>query len=199
MLGYTPLVALDSPAADAEGAFLIAASAVLVVVAFVTLILGIFRSGLELIWVSIGSSILAAIFLLLGVVQTRPKVAVAGGPQSATTPGGAGPWSQPGAGTAVLDRPEPEAAEPEPEPAPEVLPQVVAERTPPRGTAARGAAAKPAPKPRTSAAEVTVVVIPDRDKFHKDSCRYAKSPAAMTMPKGAARKEGYKPCGICKP
>jgi len=42
-------------------------------------------------------------------------------------------------------------------------------------------------------------VVPDRDKFHKETCRYAKNPAAMTMTKAAARRQGYVPCGTCKP
>jgi hypothetical protein len=167
----------------------IAASAILVVVAFVTLILGIFQSGLGLIWVSIASSVLAAIFLLLGVVQTRPKVAVAGGAP------GASPWSPPGtsSGTAVMDRPEPEVIEEEAPTTVMTRPAPAPTRAPARGPA------KPATRARPTAAEVTVVVIPDRDKFHKDTCRYAKSSAAMTMSKAAAKKEGYKACGICKP
>ncbi len=52
---------------------MIAASGILVVVAFVTLILGVFRTGLGLIWTSIAASILAAIFLALGVVQGNKR------------------------------------------------------------------------------------------------------------------------------
>ena len=171
---------------------MIAASAVLVVVAFVTLILGIFQSGLGLIWVSIASSVLAAVFLLLGVVQTRPKVAVAG----AGGPGGPSPWAPAAGGTAVMDRPEPQAALEEPAETTAVIEPIP--ETPP-APARRSAPPSRPTRARTPAAEVAVVVIPDRDKFHKETCRYAKSPAAMTMTKGAARKEGYKACGICKP
>lgn len=175
---------------------MIAASAVLVVVAFVTLILGIFQSGLGLIWVSIASSVLAAIFLLLGVVQTRPKVAVAGGSPQPSGPGSS-PWAPSGAGPAVMDRPEPEApAEPEVAPT-AVMPR--AEPAPSARASASRAPASRAPAKKPAAGEASVVVIPDRDKFHKESCRYAKSAAAMTMTKAAARKEGYKACGICKP
>ena len=52
---------------------------------------------------------------------------------------------------------------------------------------------------KAAAPAATVVVVPDRDKYHKETCRYAKNPAAMTMTKAAARRQGYKPCGICKP
>lgn len=162
---------------------MIAASALLVVVAFVTLILGIFQTGLGLIWVSIASSVGAAITLLLGVVQSRPKVAVAGGP-------GVG---EPAQGAAVLERPEAPPWQPEPEASETTAvlePVAEAEPEPP--------ARAPAPRRRTSA-EATVVVIPDRDKYHKETCRYARSPAAMTLTKAQARRQGYKQCGICKP
>src|SRR5439155_25391515 len=62
--------------------------------------------------------------------------------------------------------------------------------------------ARAAAKPRTrsaAASSQTVVVVPDRDKYHKETCRYAKNPAAMAMTKAAARRQGYKPCGTCKP
>jgi hypothetical protein len=92
----------------------------------------------------------------------------------------------------------------EPEPEPETAissfepPAPVAKPAPTR--AARPAAKKPvAKKPAAAAASGSVVVIPDRDKFHKDSCRYAKNPAAMSMTKVAAKRQGYKPCATCKP
>jgi hypothetical protein len=181
----------------------IAASGILVVIAFVTLIAGVFRTGLELIWMSIAASVLAAIFLALGVVQgNKRRVATAVGPSTATVP----PWSDQAAApavygseaaeeTAVVERPSlaavPEAEEDlsayerEEAPAPAPAPA----RAPARSTTRRAAA-------ETGA---TVVVIPDRDKFHKETCRYAKNPAAMTMAKSAARRQGYKPCGVCKP
>ena len=178
---------------------MIAASGILVVIAFVTLIAGVFRTGLELIWVSIAASVLAAIFLALGVVQgNKRRVATVVGPSATTVP----PWSdqpaapapaayaEPAEETAVMERPSlaavPEAEEedlapylPEPTPAPK-----------------RSAAPK---KAASGASAATVVVIPDRDKYHKETCRYAKNPAAMTMAKAAARRQGYKACGTCKP
>jgi hypothetical protein len=42
-------------------------------------------------------------------------------------------------------------------------------------------------------------VIPDRDKYHKATCRYAKGEGAMTLSKNSARRQGYKRCGVCKP
>ncbi|MFY9587613.1 MAG: hypothetical protein WAT66_09175, partial [Actinomycetota bacterium] len=66
----------------------------------------------------------------------------------------------------------------------------------PAAAPTRSAAPK---KAASGASAATVVVIPDRDKYHKETCRYAKNPAAMTMAKAAARRQGYKACGVCKP
>jgi len=50
---------------------LIAASAVLVVIALVLLIVGVFQTGLELVFASIAASIIAAISLFWGVLKDR--------------------------------------------------------------------------------------------------------------------------------
>ncbi len=180
---------------------MIAASGILVVIAFVTLIAGVFRTGLGLIWTSIAASVLAAIFLALGVVQgNKRRVATAVGPATVTVP----PWSdQPAAPapavygaeaaeeTAVMERPSlaavPEAEEED----------ISAYRPEPAAAPTRAAA--PKKRAATAASAATVVVIPDRDKYHKETCRYAKNPAAMTLPKASARRQGYKACGVCKP
>jgi len=173
----------------------IAASGVLVIVAFVTLIVGVFRTGMELIWTSIAASVLAALFLILGVVQgNKRRIQPAGGPAD----GPVAPWTESAAAsTAVMERaPAPamddtmEEARPSltAVPAPESF-APAAEKTP---------AAKPATRKATAASPM-VVVVPDRDKYHKETCRYAKNPAAMTMTKAAARRQGYQPCGTCKP
>jgi hypothetical protein len=191
----------------------IAASGILVVVAFVTLIVGVFRTGLELIWTSIAASVLAAIFLALGVVQgNKRRVATAGGPAERMPA-----WSDQPATTAVTERervPAVEEVEEEEEeapvlaavPEPEAEPETVVTPFEPPAPAAKpararaGAAAKRAPaKKAAGAGASSVVVIPDRDKFHRESCRYANNPAAMTMTKAAARRQGYKACGVCKP
>ncbi|GAC1411555.1 MAG: hypothetical protein NVSMB57_06470 [Actinomycetota bacterium] len=195
---------------------MIAASAVLVVVAFITLIIGIFQDGLSLIWMSIASSVLAAIFLLLGVVKGRP-------PRVAAVPGGAGSgtWGEAETAPAILtETAETSSWEPAGEvialEEPEIIPEIIEERparsarTPSRSSTTRSTAARsarpsareaaPAARPaRTPAAQMPVVVIPDRDKFHKDTCRYAKTAGKMSMTKSEARREGYKACGVCKP
>jgi hypothetical protein len=57
--------------------------------------------------------------------------------------------------------------------------------------AARGAApAPPAP----------VVVVPDRERFHRPECRFVRGVAgATTLPKASAARQGYAACGVCKP
>lgn len=203
---------------------MIAASGILVVVAFVTLILGVFRTGLGLIWTSIAASVLAAIFLALGVVQgNKRRVATAAGPSApmpswADQPAGASAVAAP-ARTFPLEREETFEEEPEetailapvPQPEFEPEPELEAEPEPELEVTsfepeAPATARKPAPARRTPAAKKpaaasasSVVVIPDRDKYHKESCRYAKNPAAMSITKAAAKRQGYKPCATCKP
>ena len=48
-------------------------------------------------------------------------------------------------------------------------------------------------------AEQEVVGIPDTKRFHRPNCRYATSKGAYSLTKGAARKDGMRPCEICKP
>ena len=46
----------------------------------------------------------------------------------------------------------------------------------------------------------SVVVIPDRGKFHKAECRYVRDvPEAEVLSKTAATRQGYAACGVCKP
>lgn len=55
-------------------------------------------------------------------------------------------------------------------------------------------AAAPARKPGT------VVVIPDRGKFHTAECRYVRGvDGAQELTKAQASRQGYDACGVCKP
>jgi hypothetical protein len=46
----------------------------------------------------------------------------------------------------------------------------------------------------------TVVVIPDRGKYHRAECRYVRNAeGASTLTKTQATKKGYDACGVCKP
>lgn len=188
---------------------MIAVSGLLVLVAFVTLVLGIFQTGLGLIYVSIASSVLAGISLATGVVKTRPK-AVAVGPEplgtwgsSAVAPPPEPPPVEEAVAppvTSVLSLEEPAADEEALGPYAAPAPAARTTRAPAK-KAASAAAAKKAPAKKAAAARGAgnVVVIPGRDKYHRDSCRYAKGEATQTITKAAAKKEGYIACGVCKP
>ncbi len=46
----------------------------------------------------------------------------------------------------------------------------------------------------------SVVVIPERGRFHKGDCRYVRGvDEAEVLTKAQASKQGYEPCGVCKP
>jgi hypothetical protein len=78
---------------------------------------------------------------------------------------------------------------------------------PARAAKAPAKTAKAAPAKKTSAAKkssaaggATVVVIPDRDKFHQADCRFVKGVRGTArLPRTEARQQGYRACGVCKP
>ena len=67
----------------------------------------------------------------------------------------------------------------------------------------KAAAAAAASTPAAAAAAKrpgSVVVIPDRGKFHKPDCRFVRDAAdAESMSRTAAGRAGYAACGVCKP
>ena len=61
-------------------------------------------------------------------------------------------------------------------------------------------ATAPAAKPvERKAKQGEVVAVPDRKKFHRPECRYAKANGAERMSKATARRRSYAACGVCKP
>jgi hypothetical protein len=67
-------------------------------------------------------------------------------------------------------------------------------------TATATKAAKPAAKATKAAAAGSVVAVPDRGKYHLETCRFAQNaPGALTMTKTSAKRQGLAPCGVCKP
>jgi hypothetical protein len=71
----------------------------------------------------------------------------------------------------------------------------------PRKTAAPGrAAAAATPTAGAATPAGSVVVIPDRGRFHRAECRYVRDvDQAEVLPKSAASRQGYAACGVCKP
>ncbi|MFP5220145.1 MAG: hypothetical protein ACLGIG_10495, partial [Actinomycetes bacterium] len=61
------------------------------------------------------------------------------------------------------------------------------------GVAAPAASAK-------NTARRKVVVIPDRGRFHTADCRFVRDALGTEeLSRTAATKQGYLPCGVCKP
>jgi hypothetical protein len=88
------------------------------------------------------------------------------------------------------------------EPAPQ--PAKPPARQPAKAAPVAPAVAKAAAAKRTTAASATraetVVAVPERGKFHRPDCRYARGVAsAQEMTKAQASRQGYQPCGSCKP
>ena len=54
-------------------------------------------------------------------------------------------------------------------------------------------------RPTVEAKAGEVVAVPDRQRYHKPDCRYAKVKGAEAMSVSAARRRGYDACTICKP
>ena len=85
-------------------------------------------------------------------------------------------------------------------------------RTPRRAARARGAGAAAGgfatqamarpntrSRDRVSPNDGEVVAVPDRRKFHRPDCRYARVKGATRMAKSTARRRNFDACGICKP
>jgi hypothetical protein len=69
---------------------------------------------------------------------------------------------------------------------------------PAKKAAAKTAVAAKAPAKAATGAQV--VVIPDRGKFHIETCRFVKDvPGTLTISKANAKRQGYTACGVCKP
>lgn len=45
-----------------------------------------------------------------------------------------------------------------------------------------------------------MLVIPDRGRYHKQDCRFVRGvETAVSLTKTAAARQGYAPCGVCRP
>lgn len=67
-------------------------------------------------------------------------------------------------------------------------------------TRVRSTAARAASAPLSSSRPGQVVVIPDRGKYHISECRYVRGiDGTVVLSRTAASRQGYAPCGVCKP
>jgi hypothetical protein len=204
-----------------------AASFGLVIVALITLIIGVFQSGLTFIWVSIGSSVLAALFLAVGVLQKKPVSPATAGAPYGPPPGSPEPVSARGRAAAdeeetLVEAPAParrrsatapaSRAAADEETAPRRAParRAPAEKAPAKrpaakaapakasATAAKGAAKKPAAKAAATGGQV--LAIPERGTYHQSTCRFVKGRRdTEKMTKAAASRKGFTACGVCRP
>jgi hypothetical protein len=151
---------------------LIVISGALVLIAAVLLVLGIALPELNVVYASIGVSLLAFAFLIVGVLQRRGEA-----PAGASEPSGSAEaprLKQARADGPSLSKsaPAPTAALPTQEPV-----QAVAQDAP----------------------EGLVLVVAGRPRYHADGCRYLADKDVEEVDVTIARSEGYTACGVCKP
>jgi hypothetical protein len=178
------------------------------------LLFGVFTDdGLMWVYVSIGASALAMILLFAGVVRRKPvQPATAGapyGPPPGTPEARGRAAAAPAAATATAPAAAPAQRRPAtPAPATAPAPKPAAKKAATRKPAAKKTTAK-SPAKKTAAkktaaasgtARGTVVAIPERGTYHKDSCRYVQGRTDTEKLKAAtAKSRGFKACGVCKP
>ena len=160
---------------------MIVISGALVLVALVLLVLGVTQSDINLVYGCIVVSLVSLVFLVLGIVQRRGEV-LPGAASPAEPASGRGTTQTDSstvtapAGTDDLD-PDPD------DPAAQPLP---------------AAQERPAAGPPDAAGQV--VVIPDRNRYHRADCRHVRdAPGTETLSTAQAGQQGYAACGVCKP
>ena len=180
---------------------LIGASVLLIAGSAVALVFGWTGADQSLIWTSIAATAAAAVTLALAYFRSRNEPAPSQGPSTSTTERRTETSS-----TATQVRPEDAAASGERQ---AMAPGPDASEESDTSGAAGGASTEPPPTEEVPAAaparskptvrKMEVVAIASTKKFHRPECRYASSSSAQKMSKGEARKQGFAPCGVCKP
>jgi hypothetical protein len=172
---------------------LIAGSILLIAGSAVALGIGWITASETLIWTSMAASVGTAILLAIAYARSRGEVRRA---------------------TRAVERSEEEPVasrhaekeEPVPVMAADVVAPTSAALQETRAIPAKDSVTKPASKnsrPATKKAapakskQTKVVAVPERKKFHKPTCRYAKQGEHVS--RADAVKRGFSPCGTCKP
>ena len=186
---------------------LITASIVLIVASAGTLAFGWFDQNEQLIWVSIALSVGAAVCLALAYHRSKREAAEPAGAAGAAPSPDDADAPESGADSPGDDDNEPRtnAATATASSTEEFSPLDAAGEAGPAAAAGAPTAnaaptkgrdvSKPAPKPQTD----EVVAVPERKKYHRPDCRYAKAAETERMTKAQARRRSYSACGICKP
>lgn len=150
---------------------MIVISGALVLIAAVLLVLGIALPELNVVYASIGVSLLAFAFLIVGVLQRRhERPATAGEPS----------------GTTSAPRVTPADSE--------ISPEAWTAVRPSRAPASRTAAAAV-----VEDSVAGVLVVPGRPRYHVDGCRYLVDKQVEERSVATARSEGLTNCGVCDP
>lgn len=192
---------------------MIALSWLFLLAAIATLLVGIFSEPIAWIYASIGSSALAIVLLVVGLVRGKPvQPATAGAPYGPPV-GTAGARGGKAPATATPTAAPPRPAAPR-RPATPSAPAAPARKPAARKAAARKPAAtktaakkttarKPAAKKTAAAATSTrgtVVAIPERGTYHTPECRYVQGRKdTERLNASTAKSRGFKACGVCKP
>lgn len=182
-------------------ALLMSGSLLLIGASTALLVVGWLNASRATILTSMGGLAGAAILLAFAYARGRKLVDRAGGEPLPPT---AELHDRPVSQAPPSPEPEPEPEPPKPEPAapkPPARTPVSAVRStgPAAGTAAGRSRSAAKKKSAASKQAPRVVVFPDRDKYHRPECRFAKGRGKEKVTKTTARRWGYEPCGVCNP
>ena len=159
----------------------------MIAAASIALVFGWLGADPTLMWVSIGSSVVASVLLALGYNRSRIEVAAASRElarrtrPAATAPSGTAP-----------------AGETPAEGSPTATPTSIGARYG-VGTGAEDTGLFAVDHGDVDDDEDEVIVNAERNRFHRPECRYAKVAGTVPMSPTTARSRGYVACGICKP
>jgi hypothetical protein len=172
-------------------------SGVLVLVAIALLIVGVVSgnsgteiaglSGMDLIYVSIGVSIVSALFLAVGVFLRRKDL-------FGSVPVRSGGSAAQPARHSRRGKADKAPAVPDTMPRPGTTP---AEED--RDDASSGVGVEEIPPPADVPADAIVYVVPGRRRYHLDSCRQLAGRGKEELTFEEAREEGFSPCTACLP
>jgi hypothetical protein len=182
-------------------------SGALVLVALVLLVLGLALRELDYVYGSIAVSLVSFVFLIIGVLQRRGDDAYLDVPDEDDDKAPQAAGSLPHAAPAVAAS-DPPAGTAGPPPG---------TAGPPPGTAGAAGAGEPAgpgseplvlpdsappswPATPPGDVDATVVVIPQRSRFHVPQCRFVRGVVGTEqLTRSEADGQGYVPCGVCRP
>jgi hypothetical protein len=171
-------------------------SLVFLLASVVSLLLGVQRGGLTLVFVSIGSSVLAALFLAASVLRSRAEI-----PDREEMPGRpVDEWTAPSRRRSQGSGDEPGRSREARGPlARESLVGIVD-----RPLAGRhGGEREDQRSTEDDRSEIGVlgpeVAVSDQGMYHRPACDLARGDATTTMRRAVARRLGYTPCGVCRP